>query len=172
MSLNFNHSIIAGRMVKDPELKTTTTGKTVTSFTIAVNRRYAASDQERQADFIDCVAWREKADFITKYFRKGSAICVSGALQTRTYEDNSGNKRKACEIVVDTADFVESKSTSESNQSAGLPEPQPYRAPAPQSGSFDQDYRNFAQNKKQVAGVQQFYQPTFDDVPDDDDLPF
>ncbi len=109
MSLNYNLIILAGRMVRDPELKTTNSGINVLSFSIAVDRRYSSNGQERQTDFIDCVAWRERADFIAKYFRKGSAICITGNLQTRTYEDRTGTKRKAIEVIVDNADFVESK---------------------------------------------------------------
>ena len=93
-----NTAIIMGRLVADPELRTTATGLNVTSFTVAVDRRYAKNNEDRQTDYIDVVAWREKADFVTRFFHKGSMIAVQGAIQTRSYEDKNGSKRKAVEI--------------------------------------------------------------------------
>ena len=81
----------------------------VASFTIAVERSYAKAGEQRQADFIDCVAWRQSAEAITKYFQKGSMIAVTGSVQTRNYEDKNGNKRKAVEVIVDSASFCGSK---------------------------------------------------------------
>lgn len=107
-----NCSVIMGRLVADPELRTTASGVSVTSFTVAVDRRFANKDEEKQADFIDIVAWRQTADFVCKYFKKGSMIAVQGAIQTRTYEDKDGNKRKAVEIVADNVSFCGSKSDS------------------------------------------------------------
>lgn len=115
MSLNLNQGVWAGRLVRDPELRTTTSGLSVTTFTVAIDRRYKKGD-EKQSDFLDCVAWRDRADFIAKYFKKGSAICVTGSVQTRTYEDNNGNKRKDVKINVDEADFVESKGNAQQNE--------------------------------------------------------
>lgn len=107
-----NNAVIMGRLVADPELRTTGSGVSVTSFTVAVDRRFANKDEEKQADFIDIVAWRQTADFVCKYFRKGSMIAVQGSIQTRTYEDKDGNKRKAVEIVADNVSFCGSKSDS------------------------------------------------------------
>ena len=101
---------LTGRCVTTPELKTTQSGISVTSFAIAVDRKYQPQGEERKADFIDIVAWRNQAEFICKYFKKGSMIGIKGEIQTRTYEDKNGNKRKAVEIVVDHVTFCGSKS--------------------------------------------------------------
>lgn len=118
MSLNLNKVIIAGRLTADPELKMTTNQITVTSFSLAIDRK-AGKEAEKKTDFINVVAWRHTADFITKYFRKGSPICIVGTIQTRSWEDQHGNKRYATEVVADEASFVESKSSSE--QSSLMP---------------------------------------------------
>lgn len=107
-----NNAVIMGRLVADPELRTTGSGISVTSFTVAVERRFVRQGEERQADFIDVIAWRQQAEFISKYFRKGSMIAIQGYIQTRTYEDKNGNKRKAVEVVVDNASFCGSKAES------------------------------------------------------------
>lgn len=104
-----NKSIIVGNMVRDPELRTTPSGISTTSFTVAVQRRYKDADGNYPADFISCVAWRSTAEFIAKYFTKGSRIGVVGTIQTRTYDDQNGNKRYVTEVVVDEAEFVTSK---------------------------------------------------------------
>lgn len=108
-NFNLNKVILGGRMVADPELKQTPQGVSVTSFNIAVNRK-PVKDKETQADFITIVAWRNTAEFICKYFKKGASICISGSVQTRSYEDKQGNKRIATEIVADEAYFVDGKS--------------------------------------------------------------
>ena len=109
MSLNLNKVILAGRLTKDSELRTTKSGTPVTQFDIAVNRRGAKDGQQPQADFITVVAWRQTAEFITRYFKKGNAICVVGSIQTRAYTDQNNQKRTATEVVADEAYFVESK---------------------------------------------------------------
>ena len=121
-----NCAVIMGRLVADPELRTTASGVSVTSFTVAVDRRFANKEEEKQADFIDIVAWRQTADFVCKYFKKGSMIAVQGAIQTRTYEDKDGNKRKSVEIVADNVSFCGSKSDSaktdnDTNPTASIP---------------------------------------------------
>lgn len=98
-----NVCILMGRLTADPDLKKTPSGVSVTSFTVAVNRSYGK--QERQTNFIECVAWRNTAEFICKYFRKGQMIAVQGGIQTRSYQDKNGNKRRAVEVHVDKADF-------------------------------------------------------------------
>ena len=110
-----NNAVIMGRLVADPELRTTGSGISVLSFTVAVDRGFVRQGEERQADFIDIIAWRQTAEFISKYFRKGSMIAVQGRIQTRTYEDRNGNKRKAVEIVADNVSFCGSKSESGTN---------------------------------------------------------
>lgn len=105
----FNIVVLTGRLTADPELKTTSNGVAVTNFSIAVQRRYR-SGEEAETDFINLVAWRQTAEFITKYFQKGSMIGVEGAIQTRKYVDkDTGKNRTAFEVVVNNAQFVESK---------------------------------------------------------------
>ena len=107
-----NCCVIMGRLTADPELKTTTSNLSVTTFTVAVDRGYARPGEEKQTDFIPVTAWRSTADFVTKYFRKGSMIAVQGSLQTRNYEDKNGNKRTAYEIVASNVSFCGSKAES------------------------------------------------------------
>lgn len=111
-NLSLNKVVLAGRMTADVELKQTQSGLAVCSFTVAVNRKYTKDQQQQQADFINCIAWRQTAEFISKYFGKGSSICVTGAIQTRSWQDNNGQKRYATEVIVDEAYFVDSKSES------------------------------------------------------------
>ena len=107
-SLNLNKVILGGRLACDPELKRTPNGVSVTSFSLAVNRR--AGKEKTITDFITVVAWRSNAEFISKYFHKGSSICIVGSIQTRSWNDNNGQKRYTTEVVVDEATFVDSKS--------------------------------------------------------------
>ena len=100
---------IMGRLTKDPELRYTPNNVAVLSFTVACNRSYSKAGEERKADFIDVVAWRSTAEFISKYFSKGNQIAVQGSIQTRTYKDRDGGSRKAVEIVADNVHFVDSK---------------------------------------------------------------
>ena len=104
-----NCAVIMGRLVADPELRTTPNGISVTSFCVAVDRSFVKAGEERKADFINVVAWRQTADFVTRYFHKGSMIAVQGSIQTRSYEDKNGNKRTAVEIVADNVSFCGSK---------------------------------------------------------------
>lgn len=113
-SLNLNKVVLVGRMTADPELKQTPSGIPVTTFTLAVNRRYQTKNEDGaptqpQADFINCVAWRQTAEFLCKYFRKGSAVCITGAIQTRSWTDQSNQKKYATEVIADEAMFVDSK---------------------------------------------------------------
>lgn len=121
---------IMGRLVADPELRTTQSGNNVCSFRVACDRNYAPQGQERQADFIDVVAWRHQADFVCKYFRKGSLIAVVGSLQTRNYQDKNGNKRTAVEVLADNISFAGAKKT-ETVDDGGEAPPKDYREPAP-----------------------------------------
>ena len=109
-SFNFNKVILGGRITADPELKSTPSGISVTSFTVAVNRSYRGKNgEEPQADFINVTAWRQTAEFITRHFRKASSICIVGSIQTRSYTDKQGQKRYATEVVADEAYFVDAK---------------------------------------------------------------
>lgn len=107
----FNLVVLTGRLTADPELKTTPNGISVTSFSVAVSRPYR-SGEEAQTDFINIVAWRQRAEFICKYFTKGSMIGIEGSIQTRKYTDKNGNNRTAFEVVANNVQFVESKRDS------------------------------------------------------------
>ncbi len=107
-----NSICLMGRLTGDPELKTTQSGVSVTSFSVAVDRAFRSKDQERQTDFINCVAWRQTAEFISRYFHKGNRIALHGSLQSRSYTANDGSKRTVYEVVVDNAFFCESKGSN------------------------------------------------------------
>lgn len=109
---------LLGRLVKDPELKQTESGTAVLSFTIAVDRRFQKQGEERQADFINCVAWKGTAEFIAKYFGKGQMIALCGSIQVRNWEDNEGNKRYATEVIVNEVSFAGEKKDAASCNSA------------------------------------------------------
>ncbi len=120
---------VMGRVVADPELRKTTTGISTTTFTIACDRNFVKAGSERQTDFFDIVAWRSSAEFASKYFKKGQLVAVNGSLQTRSYEDKNGNKRKVYEIVADNLHFAESRS---SGGGAGAPGAAPAQRALPQ----------------------------------------
>lgn len=127
-NFNFNKVILGGRMTANPELKTTPSGTTVTSFSIAVNRK-RAKDGEQQSDFINCVAWKERAEFICKYFGKGSSISIVGELQVRQWKDKDGGNRYATEVLVSEVNFVDSK--ADNAQASAAPYiPDAYKTPA------------------------------------------
>ena len=152
-SLNLNKVILCGRLTADPELKQTPSGHAVVSFSLAVNRRYqsksADGTQAQQTDFINVVAWRQTAEFISRYFRKGSALCITGSIQTRSWQDQQGQKRYATEVVADEAMFVDSKNDSGS------------------TGSFAPDSYNAPSYSSSPASA-----PKFEELKTDDDLPF
>ena len=110
-----NHIVIMGRLVREPEYRTTGSGISVANFTLAVDRDFPGQSGEKETDFIDCVAWRKTAEFVIKYFRKGAMAVAAGRLQIRSWTDNDGNKRRTAEIVADNVYFGESKRSSESN---------------------------------------------------------
>ena len=150
-----NVAVVMGRLTADPELRHTPNDVSVTSFTLAVDRTYVKSGEERQTDFIDIVAWRGTADFVCRYFRKGQMMAVHGSIQTRTYTDKDGNKRKAFEILADDVSFADSKRNDSggnySNNSSSSSAP---AAPAPAPAA--NGYRDFGDDE---------YDP-------DEDLPF
>jgi len=153
----YNRVILVGRLTADPELRQTPNGIQVCSFTLAVDRAFSGKGGERQTDFIDIVAWRQTAEFISRYFSKGRAILVEGSLQVRSYTDKNDQKRRAYEVVADNARFVESKSAAQSAGSAlafpsdsDAPPAQNAIAPAYSSGAVDD----------------------FAEIDDDGDLPF
>ena len=116
-NFSFNHIILGGRLTAKPELKTTPNGTTVCNFTVAVNRR----GKEQTTDFINCVSFKGTAEFISKFFDKGSSICVVGSLQVRSYTDKDGNKRTATDVLVDSAHFVDGKNDNASGQTEAQP---------------------------------------------------
>ena len=115
-----NHITIMGRLTRDPELRRTGSGVAVASFTVAVDRDFGGRDGgEKETDFIDCVAWRQTGEFVSKYFTKGRMIVVSGRLQIRTWTDKDGNKRRTAEVVADNCYFGDSKRDSDGGSSFG-----------------------------------------------------
>ena len=115
-----NHIVIMGRLTRDPELRRTGSGVAVASFSVAVDRDFAGRENgERETDFIDCVAWRNTGEFVSKYFTKGSMIVVSGRLQIRSWTDKEGNKRRTAEVVADNVYFGESKRNEGGSYSNG-----------------------------------------------------
>ncbi len=115
-----NHITIMGRLTRDPELRRTGSGIAVASFTVAVDRDFGGRDGgEKETDFIDCVAWRQTGEFVSKYFTKGRMIVVSGRLQIRSWTDKDGNKRRTAEVVADNCYFCDSKRESEGGSSYG-----------------------------------------------------
>ncbi|MDD6308591.1 MAG: single-stranded DNA-binding protein [Clostridia bacterium] len=107
-----NKAILVGRLTKDPELRSTQSGMSVATFTVAVTRSYARQGEERQTDFINCVAFRNTADFISRFFTKGNLIAVDGTIQTRTWDDQEGKRHWVTEVIVNEAHFVEGKKDS------------------------------------------------------------
>lgn len=150
-NLNLNKVILGGRLTADPELKTTQSGISVTSFTVAVNRRFQ-KDEQRQADFINVVAWRQQAELVSRYFHKGSSICVIGSLQTRSWTDQNNQKHYATEVIADEISFVDSKAEGAAAGASNFAPADQYAAPAYSSTSDD--------NAK------------FEELSNDDDLPF
>jgi len=129
-----NKALIMGRLVKDPELKTTGTGTSVCSFTVAVDRSFVKQGEERQTDFIDCVAWRGTAEFLCKYFTKGRMVNVVGSIQKRTWDDKDGNKRYTTEIIADEVNFCGDKRTE--GTTSEYAQEVPVGAEPPQSSGF------------------------------------
>lgn len=146
---------IMGRLVADPELRTTTQGNSVCSFRIACDRSHVQQGQERQADFIDIVAWRQQAEFVSKYFQKGSMIAVEGSLQTRQYQDKNGNKRTAVEVVANNISFAGAK-----------------RQDAQSAPSYEQQTISHVQQAKAQSDFAQGGTDDFAVISDNDDLPF
>lgn len=159
-SLNLNKVVLAGHLTATPELRQTPNGVSVTSFSIAINRRFSknaegAQGQNSNVDFINIVAWRSQADFITRYFKKGSAICVTGSLQSRSWTDQQGAKRYSTEVVVDEAYFVDSNA-----QSGGM--------------GFNANQDSLEQSAPQFSSMpgNSGNEASFEDVSGEDDLPF
>lgn len=133
--MSLNSVNLMGRLTRDPELRYTSNNTPVASFSLAVERYFAGKDGgERQTDFIDCVAWRQTAEFVSKYFKKGNQMAVSGRLQTRDWTDKDNKKRKATEVIVENVYFCESKKSSDSQ--AGSAPQASGSAPQSSTGGF------------------------------------
>lgn len=130
-----NHITIMGRLTRDPELRRTGNNVAVASFTLAVDRDIVTKGQEKETDFVDCVAWRGTGEFVERYFRKGSMAVVSGRLQIRSWTDKDGNKRRTAEVVADNVYFGDSKKTDTAAPSV----PQEQQAPASDFAMLDDD---------------------------------
>jgi single-strand DNA-binding protein len=147
-----NHIITMGRLTRDPELRRTNSGVAVASFTIAVDRDRAPEGQEKETDFIDCVAWRGTAEFVEKYFKKGSMIALKGRLQIRSWTDKEGNKRRSAEIVADNVYFGESKKQP---QGYGFQAPQGYQQPQYSAPQYNQQgFGGYQQGGYNAPGYQ------------------
>lgn len=149
-----NNVSLMGRMAADPELRNTQSGIPVTTFRIAVDRTFVPKGQEKQTDWIDIVAWRSTAEFVEKYFRKGSMIAVQGSIQTRSYTDKDGNKRTAFEVVADNVFFGESK-----RDSGG----------APAGNRYDSQVPQFSESAPAFSTASS---GDFEEIVGDDELPF
>lgn len=165
-----NVAVLMGRLTADPELRHTNSDIAVTSFTLAVDRGYVKAGAERQTDFIDIVCWRGTAEFVSKYFRKGSLVAIEGSIQTRTYTDSQGNKRKAFEIVANNVHFAESKRDSQANGNAYSQNSQK------NDNSFSQNDNTFSQNDNTFSQSDNTFSQSdngdFVEIDGDDDLPF
>lgn len=162
-----NHIVIMGRLTRDPELRRTQSGIAVASFSLAVDRDYKPENGELETDFIDIVAWRSSAEFVSKYFSKGRMAVVSGRLQIRPWTDKDGNKRRSAEVVADNVYFGDSKKDGEG--SGGANQPQGYSAsqtgypPAP--GGYSTSQQSFPTAPPAMAGMELYDE-------DDGKLPF
>lgn len=132
-----NKVILIGRLVKDPELRYTTSNIPVVQFTLAVNRNFVSKGQERQADFISCVAWRNLAENLAKFMKKGSQIAVEGQIQVRNFEDAGGVKRYVTEVICDNIHFLESKNSRSSDNFSGYSDINQYDIPNARNNNTD-----------------------------------
>ncbi len=188
-NFNFNKVILGGRLASDPEMRATQSGVSMASFSIAVNRRFQSKDAQGQnqqptADFFNCTAWRQQAEFVCRYFKKGSSIFIVGSIQNRSYTDQQGQKRTVTDIVVDEVNFVDSKGEGPQIPMGGNAGFQ--QAPQYQQGGYDRQpqFSTPSQNDGGYAGAQpqpqqpQFEQSqnnqagSFEELKFDDDLPF
>lgn len=152
---DLNKVILMGHMTADPELKQTTSGISVCSFSIGVNRRYSKADQGQQSvDFINIVAWRQQAEFVSRYFKKGSSIVICGSIQTRNWTDNNGQKRYVTEVVADEVSF-------------GAP-----AANAQVNGERSQQGQNYTPTAYGAPSFNSTGSADFEEIPGDESLPF
>lgn len=160
-----NRVILMGRITHDLELKSTPSGVSVLSFTVAVDRSYARQGEQRQTDFINCVAWRQQAEFISKYFGKGRMIALEGNLRTRTYDDKNGTKHYVTEVYVDSVSFTGEKKQDSSYNSNYASSNNTENSPAPSQNNYNQQQQsNAAINIGDISD--------FEEILSDDGVPF
>ena len=150
-----NSVVLMGRLTADPELRHTNSDVAVTRFTLAVNRSFVKAGTERQTDFIDIVAWRSTAEFVSRYFHKGQLVAVEGSIQTGSYQDKDGNKRRSFEVVANNVHFAESKKDSYADNVA--------------NDTYNNDDYS---DKDTVSSYESGSASDFEEIPNDDDLPF
>ena len=150
---SFNKVILIGNMVSDPELKQTQGGLSVSSFSIAVNRRFKSENGQQECDFIPIVAWRQQAEFVCKYFKKGQPILICGQIQIRSWTNNNNEKRYTTEVVADEVSFVAPATQNEQKPAAPVFDPKTASSYMP-------------------SGYSSTNNPQFEEVPNDGDLPF
>ena len=163
-----NHIVIMGRLTRDPELRRTGTGRAVCSFSVAVNRDFQSRDGgDKQTDFIDCVAWEQRAEFVSKWFTKGRMIIVEGRLQIRDWTDRDGNKRRSAEVIAERVHFGETRREAYGDN------PPPYGA-APGYNNNPSGYNNSASGYDVGPDYSGASDPGFSEISDDEDgdLPF
>ena len=165
-----NRVILMGRLVADPELKTTASGISVTSFRIAVDRSYVKSGEERKADFFDIVCWRQTAEFVCRYFGKGSLIAVEGQLQSRTYQAKDGTNRYVVEVVADNVSFTGERRDASQGYNQGYN--QGYAQPAYGAPAYNQAPAAPAAPAQPAPSYQSGSASDFTEMPLDEDLPF
>ena len=153
-----NVAILIGRLTDNPELRHTTSNIAVTRFSIAVDRRFAKAGEERATDFINIVAWRQQAEFICNYFKKGQRIAIEGSIQTGRYQDKDGNNRYTFEVVANNVHFVESKKDSEYNQE--------------NYNNYNSNYSNNSQKSPDLSPYSSGDDNDFEAIDSDEDLPF
>ena len=168
-----NKVILTGRITKDPEVRYTQTGVAVVSFTLAVNRQYRDANGNNQADFINCTAWRQTADFITRYIKKGYMLIVEGSIQSRSYQGQDGQTRYVTEVVCDSVENLQPRDPQSAGFQGGYQAPQQQAQP-----QYQPSYQGF--NNPSYGAPQQSYKAPQQQVPTgfnvdvagDDDLPF
>ncbi len=163
---SLNKAILIGNLTADPELKQTPNGVSVCSFSIGVQRRFKDANGNNTTDFINIVAWRQTAEFVSKYFHKGRAICIVGSIQVRSYTDQQGNKRYITEVVADEASFVDSK--QDAGMQGGTPAFAGFGGDNDMAPKAAPTYGSSAQS----TGAAQPAAPKFEEISGDDDLPF
>ena len=168
-----NLVVLMGRLTADPELRTTPNGISVCRFTLAVDRNYAKPGTERQADFINCVAWRQTAEFVSRYFVKGQLVAVNGSIQTGSYTDNNGNKRYTTDVVVDNVNFTGDRRDGGGSRQGSSYSGSSYQPNNNSNGYGGNEYNSAPRQDSAPAPTYSGGSSSdFEGMPFDDDLPF